>query len=248
MEQGSDKWKVSMHLWQNLDEETIRALWNVQEQLNKLEEERDRAIEEIERQVLESSRPLYEERQRICSLVDRFWFHVLCSHPYTGMKMTSKDRTVLQHLEDIFFTEVDNCLQGYQINLKFSPNEYIEDEIIWKQVKYVDDLQGWKGAISGIRWKRQDPIKELDNDVFSDGEEELQVTGQGNNNIAKLQRKTKSLLSWFETEDVTDNLKDVFYEDIWQHCIDWFFARDSALIEEFPVTMEEEQQDIVMLD
>ncbi|GJD11855.1 NAP1-related protein 1 [Galdieria sulphuraria] len=207
-----DKWKTSAQLWQNLDEETIRALWNVQGQLNKLEEERDKAIEEIERQFLESSRPLYEERQRICSLVDRFWFHVLCSHPYTGTKMTNKDRTVLQHLEDVFFTEIENCMQGYQINLKFSPNDYIEDEIIWKQVKYVDDLQGWKGAASGIRWKRQDSIIDPDNEFFSDGEEVLQLTEKGNT-VAKLQRKARSLLSWFETEDVTDNLKD-------RQCID----------------------------
>jgi len=104
--------------WQNIDEETMRALWNVQNQLNKLEEERDKAMEEIERQFLENSRPLYEERQRICSLVDRFWFHVLCSHPETGTRMTEQDRQILQHLEDIFFTEVEeDGAQGYQINL-----------------------------------------------------------------------------------------------------------------------------------
>ncbi|KAK4522618.1 hypothetical protein GAYE_PCTG10G0508 [Galdieria yellowstonensis] len=230
--------------WQNIDEETMRALWNVQNQLNKLEEERDKAMEEIERQFLENSRPLYEERQRICSLVDRFWFHVLCSHPETGTRMTEQDRQILQHLEDIFFTEVEeDGAQGYQINLKFSPNEYIEDSIIWKQVKYVDDWQGWRGAISGIRWKKREEGDAENKQVFSDSEEELQAVDE---QVPKLQKKTKSLLSWFETEDVTDNLKDILYDDIWQHCIDWFFSRDNAEIEEFPVTLE--QEDIVMMD
>lgn len=121
MEQGD---KSRAHIWQNIEEETIQALWNVQQHLNKLEEERDKAVEEIEKKYLESSRPLYEERQRICSLVDRFWFHVLCSHPYTGTKMTSRDRVVLQYLEDVFFTQVDDCLQGYQINLVSQGKNY----------------------------------------------------------------------------------------------------------------------------
>eukprot|EP00871_Galdieria_phlegrea_P000330 jgi/Galph1/1298/GphlegSOOS_G6115.1 len=143
-----DRWK------QDDDEEAIQALLRIQEKLNILEEERCKSLAEIEKQFSEKRRPLYEERQRISSLVNNFWYHVLCSHPFTAALMTEEDRAVLQYLEDIFITETDDNFQGYQINLKFAPNEHIEDKVIWKQVRYADDLQGWKGIVSGIRWKK----------------------------------------------------------------------------------------------
>jgi len=192
---------------------SIEKLQEIQDELEKVNEEASDKVLEVEQKYNEIRRPVYLKRNQIIQSIPDFWLTAFLSHPALGDLLTEEDQKIFKYLVSIDVEDFKDVKSGYCISFTFSPNPYFEDTNLTKAFSFADDgTTNMTGTT--IKWKEG---MELAN---GDAHEKKGT---------KRPFSEESFFSWFgETqpksmsEVIADEVADMIKEDLWPNPLKYF--------------------------
>ncbi|KAL2523102.1 NAP1-related protein 2 [Forsythia ovata] len=206
--------KVAEEDTNHIDKEllvSLEKLQDIQDELEKVNEEASEKVLEVEQKYNEIRRPVYVRRNEIISSIPDFWITAFLSHPSLGDLLNEEDQKIFKYLDAL---DVEDDLKlGYSITFKFKPNPFFENTELIKTIKFFNE---GTTKISGtnINWK------------------EGMGSANGSNDEKKGNKRppsNESFFSWFsetQQEDAGEGLHDevaeIIKEDLWSNPIKYF--------------------------
>ncbi|MBA0552320.1 hypothetical protein Golob_023143, partial [Gossypium lobatum] len=106
---------------------SIEKLQEIQDELDKINEEASEEVLEVEQKYNEIRKPVYDKRNEIINSIPDFWLTAFLSHPALGDLLTEEDQK------------------------NFNSNPYFENTKLTKTFTFLDD--GTKITATPIKWK-----------------------------------------------------------------------------------------------
>lgn len=208
---------------------SIEKLQEIQDELEKVNEEASEKVMEVEQKYSEIRRPVYVRRGDIIKTIPDFWLTAFLSHPLLSELLTEEDQKIFKYLDSVDVDDSD-VKSGYSIHLNFSENPYFEDKKITKTYVFADDGTTTINATS-IKWK--------------------EGMGPAANGVTKKGSKRplveESFFTWFgDTEHkrladgVQDEVAEIIKEDLWPNPLKYF---NNDIEEEFEGDDDDEDLD-----
>ncbi|TKW04784.1 hypothetical protein SEVIR_7G132000v4 [Setaria viridis] len=209
---------------------SIEKLQEVQDEIEKVNEEASNEVLEVEQKYNEIRRPVYARRNEVIQKIPDFWLTAFLSHPMLADLLTEDDTQIFKHLESVF-VDSEDVKSGCSITLTFSSNPYFEDKKLTKTYSMSDDGTITVKATS-IKWK-------AGMDIVNG----KACTKQGDKRLLV----DESFFTWFsDTENESfahgemDQVADVIKEDLWPNPLKYF---NNELEGEFEQEDDEEGSD-----
>nr|XP_010926547.1 NAP1-related protein 2 isoform X2 [Elaeis guineensis] len=209
---------------------SIEKLQEIQDELERVNEEASDKVLEVEQKYNEIRRPIYRKRNEIIKSIPDFWLTAFLSHPALSNLLSEEDQKIFKYLESLDVEDFKDLKSGYSITINFSPNPYFEDTSLKKTYAFFDE--GTTNIISTtIGWKKG---MNTANGVAYDK--------SGN----KRPSPEESFFSWFgETqqksisEGFSDEVAEIIKEDLWPNPLKYF--NSEADEEEFDGDEDDEE-------
>lgn len=192
---------------------SIEKLQEIQDELEKVNEEASDKVLEVEQKYNEIRRPVYKRRNQIIQTIPDFWLTAFLSHPALGDLLTHEDQKILKYLASLDVEDFKDVKSGYSITFTFSPNPYFEDTKLTKAYHFSDE---GTANITGtaIKWKEG---MDIANGFAHDKK------------AVKRPHAEESFFSWFSetqqknmSEGVSDEVADIIKEDLWPNPLKYF--------------------------
>jgi template-activating factor I len=183
---------------------SIEKLQELQDELEKIDEEvSDKALE-IEHEYNKIRKPVYDKRNDLIKSIPNFWSTAFLIHPALGDLLNKKDRKIFKHLSSLEVEDHKDAKSGFSITFNFNPNPYFENTKIGKTFTFLEE--GTTKVISTpIKWKAG---KEIPSDDIS-------------------------FFSWFsdteqkdDMDDTHDEIAQIIKDDLWPNPLDHFHNED----------------------
>lgn len=114
---------------------SIEKLQEVQDELEKVNEEASDKVLEVEQKYNEMRRPVYVRRNEIIKAIPDFWL-----------------TAIFRHLDSLDVEDFKDVKSGYSITFTFKPNPYFEDTKLTKTFTFFDEGTT-KITGTNIKWK-----------------------------------------------------------------------------------------------
>uniref|UniRef100_A0A0C9S8R0 TSA: Wollemia nobilis Ref_Wollemi_Transcript_3821_1368 transcribed RNA sequence n=1 Tax=Wollemia nobilis TaxID=56998 RepID=A0A0C9S8R0_9CONI len=212
----ADKGKKARVDDEGLDQELVLAiekLQEIQDELEKVNEEASDKVLEVEQKYNEIRRPVYEKRNAIIQAIPDFWLTAFLSHPALCDLLTEEDQKAFKYLQSLDVEDFKDVKSGYCISFTFRPNPYFEDTKLEKVFRFSDD---GTTSISGSPVKWKDGM-DLTNGVGPDKE------------ARKRSLQEESFFKWFSDtnlkdphEGLHDEVAEIIKEDLWPNPLKYF--------------------------
>ncbi|KAJ0099958.1 hypothetical protein Patl1_21922 [Pistacia atlantica] len=201
---------------------SIEKLQEVQDELEKVNEEASDKVLEVEQKYNELRRPVYDKRNEIIKSIPDFWIIAFMSHPAFSALLSEEDHKIFKYMHSLDVEDFEDVKSGYSITFNFRENPYFENTKLTKTFKFLDE---GTTKITGttIKWK------------------EGVDASNGANHEKKGNKRPfaeESIFSWFaetEQKDIAElhdefnvifNLKlqvaDIIKEDLWPNPLKYF--------------------------
>ncbi|CAM8971661.1 unnamed protein product [Rhodiola kirilowii] len=188
----------------------IEKLQEIQDQLEKINEQASDEVLEVEQKYNKVRNPVYDKRKEVIQSIPDFWLTAFLSHPALSQLLTDEDQKIFKYLESLEVEESKDLKLGYTISFNFNSNPYFEDSKLSKTFDFLDEGT-IKVTSTPIKWKE----------------------GMGISNGANKEKKgnkrpldEESFFSWFEeTEDMdemNDQIAEIIKEDLWPNPLSYF--------------------------
>lgn len=123
----------------DFDEETQKALEEIDTNQNEIDLLNEKASEEIlkvEQKYNKLRRPFYDKRNGIIARIPKFWLTAFINHPQISQLIEEDEEDALQHLTRVEVEEFEDIKSGYSIKLHFDAanNPYFENETLVKEI------------------------------------------------------------------------------------------------------------------
>lgn len=207
---------------------SIERLQEIQDELEKVNEEASDKVLEVEQKYSEIRRPVYLRRCDIIKQIPDFWLTAFLSHPLLSELLTEEDQKMFKYLDSVDVDDSKDVKSGYSITLNFSENPYFEDRKLTKTYAFADDGTTAINATS-IKWKEGMEIAN-GNAIKKKGSKRPLVE--------------ESFFTWFtDTEHksladgVQDEVAEIIKEDLWPNPLKYF----NNEVEEFEGDDEDEE-------
>ncbi|GLJ51735.1 hypothetical protein SUGI_1099450 [Cryptomeria japonica] len=192
---------------------SIEKLQEIQDELEKVNEEASDKVLEVEQKYNEIRRPYYAKRNEVIQTIPDFWLTAFLSHPALGDLLTEEDQKVFKYLQSLDVEDFKDVKSGYSISFTFRPNPYFEDTKLVKVFSFSDE---GTTKISGTTVKWKDGM-DVTNGISPEKE--------GN----KRSFQEESFFTWFsETEQkdpsdgIHDEVAEIIKEDLWPNPLKYF--------------------------
>ncbi|KVH98843.1 NAP1-related protein 2 [Cynara cardunculus var. scolymus] len=192
---------------------SIEKLQEVQDELEKINEEASDKVLEVEQKYNVVRKPVYDKRSEIIKSIPDFWLTAFLSHPALSDLLFEEDQKIFKHLTSLEVEDFKDVKSGYSITFHFSPNPYFEDTKLIKTMTFLDDGTT-KITATPIKWKEG---MGLPNGVAHE------------KNGKKRSHEEDSFFSWFsetqskdDVEDVHDSIAELIKEDLWVNPLTYF--------------------------
>jgi len=175
---------------ENLQDEYLK-LEEVQDKLEKLNEEAAEDIIKIEKRFNVKRAPFYKERNEVIKKIPLFWKKAFMNHEVLCDCLSENDQKVFDFVTELTVDNFDDGKGGYGITFKFKSNPWFKNDTLSKEFRWSDEGQQSVQA-SKIEWKEgEDPFKGEDQESF--------------------------FSMWFKTdeEDSIDEVAEIIKEEIW---------------------------------
>ncbi|KAJ8749923.1 hypothetical protein K2173_013838 [Erythroxylum novogranatense] len=191
---------------------SIEKLQEVQDELEKINEEASDKVLEVEQKYNEFRRPAYIRRNEVIKSIPDFWLTAFLSHPVLSDLLTEEDQKIFKYLEALDVEDFKDVKLGYSVTFNFKENPYFEDTKLMKTFTFFEE---GTTRITGtdIRWKEgMGVVNGLNNEK------------KGN----KRALQEISFFSWFsETEqkdisELQDEVAEIIKEDLWPNPLKYF--------------------------
>ncbi|EXC20616.1 Protein SET [Morus notabilis] len=139
----------------HVDEEfliAIEKLQELQDDLDKVNEEATDKVLEVEQKYNEIRRPVYVKRNDVIKAIPDFWLTAFLSHPALSDLLSDEDQKIFKYLYSLDVEDFKDIKSGYSITFNFNNNPYFEDAKLSKTFTFSDE---GTTKISGttIKWK-----------------------------------------------------------------------------------------------
>nr|ACU19415.1 unknown [Glycine max] len=214
----SKKPKVS-EKGENLDEIdgelvlSIEKLQEIQDELEKINEEASDKVLEIEQKYNEIRKPVYDKRNDIIKTIPDFWLTAFLSHPALGDLLNEEDQKIFKYLSSLEVEDFKDVKSGYSITFNFNANPYFEDTKLVKTYTFLEEGTT-KVTATPIKWKEG---KDIPNGV---------------NHEKKRNKRAPtdvSFFSWFsdteqkdDIDDIHDEVAELIKDDLWPNPLTYF--------------------------
>ncbi|XP_021890590.1 NAP1-related protein 2-like [Carica papaya] len=192
---------------------SIEKLQEIQDELEKINEEASDKVLEVEQKYNEIRKPVYDKRNDIIKSIPDFWLTAFLSHPALGELLTEEDQKIFKHLNSMEVEDFKDVKSGYSITFNFNPNPYFEDTKLTKTFTFLDEGTT-KITATSIKWKEG---MGLPNGVNHEK--------KGN----KRPLTEESFFSWFSDtqqkdidDDIHDEVAEIIKEDLWPNPLTYF--------------------------
>ncbi|XP_020274294.1 NAP1-related protein 2-like isoform X1 [Asparagus officinalis] len=192
---------------------SIEKLQEIQDELEKVNEEASDKVLEVEQKYNEIRRPVYKRRNEIIQSIPDFWLTAFLSHPALGDLLTEEDQKIFKHLISLDVEDSKDVKSGYTITFNFSANPYFEETKLEKT--YIFDDEGTPN-ITGTKITWKEDIKSIPNGVEHEKGSKRPLTEE-------------SFFSWFGEmhdksflEGVFDEVGELIKEDLWPNPLRYF--------------------------
>ncbi|KAL5992118.1 hypothetical protein ACLOJK_013033 [Asimina triloba] len=221
---------------------SIEKLQEIQDELEKINEEASDKVLEVEQKYNEIRRPVYSKRNEIIQSIPDFWLTAFLSHPALCDLLNEDDQKIFKYLLSLDVEDFKDVKSGYSITLNFSPNPYFEDTKLTKTYSFSDDgttkitgttikwKEGMGVANGGDHTKKGSKRPFFEESIVFNGLQDSLV-GQrlklkGLSSVCQTQDRTLfwtlSFFSWFAgdqhkdlSEGFNDEVADILKEDLW---------------------------------
>jgi len=190
----------------------IENLQNVQDELEKVNEEASEKVLEVEQKYNEIRRPVYVKRNEIIKAIPDFWLTAFLSHPALGDLLSMDDQQIFNYLDSLDVEDFKDLKSGYSITFNMNENPYFEDTKLMKTFTFYDEGTT-KITGTNIKWKE----------------------GMGASNGVNHEKKgnkrphdDESFFSWFgetqqkDTAELHDEIAEIIKEDLWPNPLKYF--------------------------
>ncbi|KAJ8772956.1 hypothetical protein K2173_028133 [Erythroxylum novogranatense] len=192
---------------------SIEKLQEIQDDLEKINEEASDKVLEVEQKYNEIRKPVYDKRNEIIKSIPDFWLTAFLSHPVLGTLLTEDDQKIFKHLKSLEVEDFKDMKLGYSITFNFEPNPYFEDTKLTKSFTFLDE-GSTEITATDIKWKEG---MGLPNGISHEK--------KGN----KRPLAEESFFSWFSNtqqkdliDDMQDEVADIIKEDLWPNPLSYF--------------------------
>ncbi|TYI35593.1 hypothetical protein ES332_A03G086800v1 [Gossypium tomentosum] len=191
---------------------SIEKLQEIQDELEKINEEASEKVLEVEQKYNEVRKPVYDKRNEIINSIPDFWLTAFLSHPALGDLLTEEDQKIFKYINSLEVEDFKDLKSGYTITFNFNSNPYFENTRLTKTFTFLDD--GTKITATPIKWKEG---KGLPNGVNHEK--------KGN----KRQLAEESFFAWFadaqqkdDMDEIHDEVAEIIKEDLWPNPLTYF--------------------------
>ncbi|VFQ96927.1 unnamed protein product [Cuscuta campestris] len=192
---------------------SVEKLQEVQDELEKVNEQASDEVLEVEQKYNEIRRPVYDKRNEVIKSIPDFWLTAFMSHPALGDLLSEEDQKIFKYFDSLYVEDFKDVASGYSITFNFKTNPYFEDA---KLVKTFTFHEEGTTQITGtdIKWKEGMGIA-------NGGEHDK----KGN----KRPPPEESFFTWFtetQQKDIADGFSDevaeIIKEDLWPNPLKYF--------------------------
>ncbi|XP_009613885.1 NAP1-related protein 2-like isoform X2 [Nicotiana tomentosiformis] len=194
---------------------SIDKLQEIQDELEKINEEASDKVLKVEQEYSEIRKPVYDKRNDIIKAIPDFWLTAFLAHPVLGRLLNEEDLKIFKFLSSIEVEDSKDVKSGYSITFNFNANPYFGNKKLSKTYTFLED---GPTMISGttIKWEK----------------------GMGIPNVVAHKKKGKkrsrdkeSFFRWFsevtqkdEDEDleIQDEVADIIKDDLWPNPLNYF--------------------------
>ncbi|KAM3283607.1 NAP1-related protein 1 [Capsicum chacoense] len=142
----------------------IEKLQELQEELEKINEEKSVELLKVEQKYNRIRKPVYERRTNIIRDIPTFWSTAFLKHSILGgLVSTEEDHKIFKFLSSITVEQSEDVKSGYTIIFDFEPNVYFENRKLWKTYTFLEENGHTKITTSSIQWVDD---KGVDDDSF----------------------------------------------------------------------------------
>ncbi|XP_011071637.1 NAP1-related protein 2-like [Sesamum indicum] len=192
---------------------SIEKLQEIQDELEKINEEASEKVLEVEQKFNEIRKPVYNKRNDVIKSIPDFWLTAFMSHPALSELLTEEDQKIFKYLSDLEVEDFEDVKSGYSITFKFNPNPYFEDTNLTKTFTFLEEGIT-KITATSIKWKEGMGIA---NGVAEEK--------KGN----KRSHAEESFFTWFNDSEhkgdmyeIHDEVADIIKDDLWPNPLTYF--------------------------
>ncbi|CAL5362206.1 unnamed protein product [Camellia sinensis] len=190
---------------------SIEKLQEMQDELEKINEEASDKVLEVEQKYNEIRKPAYDKRNDIIKSIPDFWLTAFLSHPALGDLLTEEDQKIFKHLDSLEVEDFKDVKSGYSITFNFKANPYFEDTKLTKTFTFLDEGTT-KITATSIMWK------------------EGMVNGVAHEKKgSKRPHVDESFFTWFsdtqqkdDMDEIHDEVAEIIKEDLWPNPLTYF--------------------------
>ncbi|KAL3813378.1 hypothetical protein ACJIZ3_014646 [Penstemon smallii] len=118
---------------------SIEKLQEVQDDIDKIDDEAFENVLEIEQKYNAIRKPMYVKRNEAIRSIPDFWSTAFLNHPMIGALLTDEDQKIFKHVDSLYVEEFEDIKMGYCITFNFNPNPYFENTKLTKTIKFFND-------------------------------------------------------------------------------------------------------------
>ncbi|KAL0421915.1 UNVERIFIED_CONTAM: NAP1-related protein 2 [Sesamum latifolium] len=210
---------------------SIEKLQEIQDELEKINEEASEKVLEVEQKYNKIRKPVYDKRNDIIKTIPDFWLTAFMSHPALSELLTEEDQKIFKYLSNLEVKDCEDVKSGYSIAFHFKPNPYFEDTKLTKTFTFLEEGTT-KITATTIKWKEGMGI--------SNGVAEEK---KGN----KRSHAEESFFSWFsdtqhsgDIDEIQDEqVAEIIKDDLWPNPLTYF--NNEADEEEFEMVEDDDE-------
>ncbi|KAI3454660.1 hypothetical protein Pfo_011323 [Paulownia fortunei] len=192
---------------------SIEKLQEIQDELEKINEEASEKVLEVEQKYNVIRKPVYDKRNDIIKSIPDFWLTAFMSHPALSELLTEEDQKIFKYLNNLEVEDFKDVKSGYSITFKFNTNPYFEDTKLTKTFTFLEEGIT-KITATSIKWKEGMGIP---NGVAEEK--------KGN----KRSHAEESFFTWFNDSEhkgdmyeIHDEVADIIKDDLWPNPLTYF--------------------------
>jgi len=223
-----------------IDEELQKAIQNMDEIQNKLDELTEKASVEIlvvEQKYNKLRKPHYQKRNEIIGNIPAFWATVFSNHPQVSSIVTEKDEEALQFLTEMEVEEFEDIKSGYKVSFRFKENPFFSNELLVKEFHISDESADDAPASKSteIKWKAgKSLVPKPDLKAGAKRGKDDMSTGAA------------TFFSWFSdaVEDGICEIGESLKDDIWPNPLQYFLNDINDSVEDDYDEDEDDEEEI----
>lgn len=237
----------------DFDEETQKALEEIDGCQNEIDAMNEKASEEIlkvEQKYNLLRRPFFDKRNDIIKRIPKFWLTAFINHPQISAIIEEDEEDALQFLNKLEVEEFEDIKSGYRVKFFFDTNPYFANEVLTKEFQLGSSGDPTSSSTE-IQWKDGYDLTEKAN------QRAAQAKGS-----RKRQLEIRTFFTWFcdNQDPSSDDVAEVIKDDMWPNPLQYFLVPDIEVenggedgeeeeledeeeIDESVVVMEEEDED-----